>query len=147
MPEDTLYIDCTASAVARQPQVPVFAETTITPQIVRTCQPAFSAAMLGFIETLDLSVAEKNALSQPLGLPDRAEDYFSIVLTNMMNQYVWSRHPDIREWLMKSRLDGFTRMIADLSQSDPSAADIVGAFRANAPSAISNIQMLMQRDA
>ena len=50
MPSQTLYIDCTASAVDRRPAKPVFQAQLITPQMVRTCQPTFSAALIAHIE-------------------------------------------------------------------------------------------------
>ncbi|MCR9079065.1 MAG: NAD(P)/FAD-dependent oxidoreductase [Hyphomonadaceae bacterium] len=147
MPENTLYIDCSASAVTRHPQIPIFQDSTITPQIVRTCQPAFSAAMIGLIETLDLSDAEKNELCRPLPLPDTPHDFFSIALSNMMNQYVWSRTPTIKDWMMRSRLDGFSQRIAEVTDPDAPAYAILNTFRQNMPSAIANIQKLMRKQA
>lgn len=147
MPDRTLYIDCTASAVTRHPQVPIFQDETVTLQIARTCQPAFSAAMIGLIETLALSDAQKNELCRPLPLPDTPDDYFSVALTNMMNQYVWSRTPEIRDWMMGSRLDGFTQRIAQVTEEDARAHAILNTFRQNMPSAVANIQKLMQTKA
>lgn len=147
MPENTLYIDCSASAVTRHPQIPIYQDGKITPQIVRTCQPAFSAAMIGLIETLDLSDAEKNELCRPLPLPDTPHDFFSIALSNMMNQYVWSRTPDIKDWMMRSRLDGFSQRIAQVTDPDAPAYAILNTFRQNMPIAIANIQNLMRKRA
>ncbi len=147
MPPDTLYIDCSASAVTRHPQIPIFQPRLITPQIARTCQPAFSAAMIGRIETLDLSDEDKNELCRPLPLPDTPHDYLSIALGNMMNQYVWMRTPEIRDWMTQSRLDGFSGRIAEVTEADTSAHAILSAFRQNMPGAIANIQVLMQAEA
>ena len=147
MPANTLYIDCSASAVTRRPQIPIFQDHLITPQIARTCQPAFSTALIGLIETLDLSDEEKNELCRPLPLPDTPYDYFSIALSNMMNQYLWMRTPAIRDWLMQSRLDGFSGRIARVTEEDTSAHAILSAFRQNMPNAIANIQSLMRAKA
>lgn len=147
MPARTLYIDCSASAVTRHPQVPIYQDRQITLQIARTCQPAFSAAIIGLIETLDLSDDEKNELCRPLPLPDTPHDYFSIALSNMMNQYVWSRQAEIRDWMMGSRLDGFTQRIAQVTEADAPAHAILNTFRRNMPVAIANIQKLMKASA
>lgn len=147
MPPDTLYIDCSASAVTRNPQIPIYQDDRVTPQIARLCQPVFSAAIIGLIETLDLSDADKNELCRPLALPDTPHDYFSIALSNMMNQYVWSRRPEIRDWMMRSRLDGFTRRIAEVTEADAPAHAILSRFRQNLPVAIANIQKLMKSSA
>jgi len=147
MPEHTLYIDCSASAVTRHPQIPIYQDGLITLQIARTCQPAFSAAMIGLIETLDLGDREKNELCRPLPLPDTPHDYFSVALSNMMNQYVWSRRPEIRDWMMSSRLDGFTQRISQVTEADAPAHAILNTFRQNMPVAIANIQRLMKASA
>ncbi len=144
MPAGTLYIDCTASAVTRSPQISVYQDQLVTLQITRTCQPAFSAAMIGLIETLHLSNQQKNELCRPLPLPDTPHDYFSIALSNMMNQYIWSRTPQIRDWMMGSRLDGFTRRISEVTEQDERAHAIINTFRQNMPSAVANIQKLIQ---
>ena len=47
---DTLVVDCSASGISRKPQVPVWSGNRITVQMIRTCQPTFSAALIGFIE-------------------------------------------------------------------------------------------------
>ncbi|NQY96918.1 MAG: NAD(P)-binding protein [Henriciella sp.] len=143
MPENTLFIDCSASAVTRHPQIPIYQDQKITLQIARTCQPAFSAAMIGLIETLSLSDAEKNELCRPLPLPDTPHDYFAIALSNMMNQYIWSRTPQTRDWMMRSRLDGFSQRIAEVTEEDAAAHAILNTFRHNMPVAIANIQKLM----
>lgn len=145
MPADTLYIDCTASAVTRHPQVPIFQDDTITLQMTRACQPTFSAALIAAIESLALTDEEKNNLCQPLPLPDTPKDFFALSLTNMMNQYVWTRTPDIRDWLMRSRLDGFTRRISEVTESDAETHAIINTFRRNTPDAIANIQKLMMQ--
>lgn len=147
MHPETLYIDCTASAVTRHPQVPIFRDHTITLQITRACQPTFSAALIGAIEALPLTDEEKNNLCQPLPLPDTPKDFFAVSLTNMMNQYVWTRTPNIRDWLMRSRLDGFTRRLSEVTENDVETHAILNTFRRNTPDAIANIQRLMMQPA
>ena len=47
---DTLFIDCTASAVEKKPIQPVFQADKVVLQMVRVAQPAFSAALVAFVE-------------------------------------------------------------------------------------------------
>lgn len=45
-----LLVDCSASAIPRRPAVPVWAGDRITLQMVRRCQPTFSAAFIARVE-------------------------------------------------------------------------------------------------
>ena len=83
----------------------------------------------------------------PAAAADTPEDYFSVALTNMMNQYIWSRTPEIRNWMMGSRLDGFTQRIAQVTEADARAHAILNTFRQNMPNAVANIQKLMNKSA
>jgi len=47
---DTLVVDCSASAIPQRPLVPIWDGKRITLQMVRTCQPTFSAALIAHIE-------------------------------------------------------------------------------------------------
>jgi hypothetical protein len=46
-----LYIDCTADGLGRRDPTPVFSGEHISLQTVRTCQPAFSAAVIAHVES------------------------------------------------------------------------------------------------
>src|SRR3954453_14674731 len=48
---DTLYVDCSAGGLQPPPKVPVFDGKRINLLMVRTCQPAFSAALIPFVES------------------------------------------------------------------------------------------------
>lgn len=62
MPAETLYIDCTATAVERRPVVPQFQDGLITLQMIRVPQPAFSAALSAFLEVTYDDDETKNRL-------------------------------------------------------------------------------------
>lgn len=78
MDGDTLYIDCTASAVEPRPAVPIFQAGTIIPQLVRAPQPAFSAALIAYVEANYESDAEKNKLCQTVPFPHNIEGYIPV---------------------------------------------------------------------
>ncbi|MEX0786509.1 MAG: NAD(P)/FAD-dependent oxidoreductase [Dehalococcoidia bacterium] len=56
---NTLHIDCTADGLGRRPAAPVFDGDRVSVQSVRTCQPAFSAAFIGHVESCYQDEAEK----------------------------------------------------------------------------------------
>lgn len=115
---DTLFIDCSASAVERRPPVPVFQGGRIVLQMVRIPQPTFSAALLAWVEAHESDEARKNSLCAPIPLPDAIEGYPRAVLTGMLNQFHWSRHPELRRWIRASRLDGFGKLVAEIDPAD-----------------------------
>lgn len=139
----TIYIDCTACAVERREPVPVFQDGLITLQMIRTCQPAFSSALIAYLETLFEDDAKKNQFSAVIPLPDGLSEFLTVTLSNMMNQYQWSQEQAIRQWLRNSRLDGFSAVISGVDKSDPKKAVILEALRNYTPQAIGNIQTLM----
>ncbi len=143
MPEDAIYIDCTATAVDRRAPVPVFQDGLITPQMLRTCQPTFSAALIAFLEANIDSDEARNALARVVPLPDGLAEFLPVTLTNMMNQYMWSRDPKVREWLRQSRLDGFSRVMSEIAPDDTSRLGLIERLRASMPHAIANAQILM----
>ena len=103
-----VHVDCSASALRNLAPRPVFDGDTITPQTVRAYQPAFSAALIAFIEASDRTEAEKAALTSVVPLPDTLDDYLRLTRAGMINQYLWGREADLRAWMRASRLDGFS---------------------------------------
>ena len=57
-----LHIDCSAAGIPTHPSTPIFDGDRITLQWVRTCQPAFSAALIGFVEASFSDDAVKNRI-------------------------------------------------------------------------------------
>ena len=66
---DTLIVDCSASGISRRPPVAVWTGNRINLQLIRTCQPTFSAAFIGFIEAAFADPKQKNALCEPVPNP------------------------------------------------------------------------------
>lgn len=145
MPSNTLYIDCTASAVQRRPSVPIFQDTMVVPQMVRTCQPTFSAAIAAHVELTISDTVRANELCTVLPLPDTVEDFLPLTLADMVNQYQWMRNRDIRQWLLVSRLDGFSNVIAAVEAHEDDKIAVLSQYRDNTLPAIGNIQNLMAK--
>ena len=144
VPEDALFVDCTATAITRNPPVPLWRDGTITLQMIRIPQPAFSAALTAFIEARFDDDEKKNALARPIPLPDGIEDYPAASLVGMMNQRAWNEEPAIRDWMQASRLDGFSKMIAEVAEDDAPRRDLLRRMRAQGPAAFANLMRLVQ---
>ncbi|QLC25456.1 NAD(P)-binding protein [Parasphingopyxis algicola] len=143
---DALFIDCTATAVERRPVVPQFQGDRITLQMIRVPQPAFSAALTAFIEASYEDDATKNSLGQPVPLPDGIDTYARANLVNMMNQFQWSQRPELQQWMIKARLDGFGKTIAAVTPDDAEKQALLDRFRANAQAAIANLPRLIAQE-
>jgi hypothetical protein len=102
---NTLIIDCSASGISRKPKAPVWNGSRINVQMVRTCQPTFSAALIGFIEATFTDDAEKNALCEPVPNPVVDTDWLRMLAVSTRNRMSWRVHPDIETWLARSRLN------------------------------------------
>lgn len=139
---DALYIDCTASAVEKRPAVPIFQGKRIIPQLVRAPQPAFSAALVAYVEAHYKDDAAKNALCETVPFPDRPESFPATNIVNMMNQLRWSKDKILSRWIRQSRLDGLGKVIASVDRGDTTKVAILNQLRASATAAMLNLQKL-----
>lgn len=102
---DTLYIDCSASAIQPLPKVPIFEADTINILMVRTCQPLFSASVIGWVESHVPDVGEQNALCTPVRGPELPIDFLRMWAPTLMNTMRWQQNAQLRAWLGQSRLN------------------------------------------
>ena len=108
-----VVIDCTASSISRRPMTPIWADKKINLQLVRTCQPVFSAAFIGFVEaTLDSDQALKNSICTPVPPPVVDTDWLTMLAVSTKNRVAWRKYPQIEKWLAQSRLNGFFALAA-----------------------------------
>jgi len=139
---DTLFIDCTASAVDFRPIVPVFQSDRIVLQIVRLPQPAFSAALTAYVEAHGGDDAQKNRLCNPVPFPHTLAEYPASLLANMRNQFVWSQDKTLRDWIRASRLDGFGRLMASAAKDDAAKQATLARYKEQAGAAMANLPRL-----
>jgi hypothetical protein len=142
MPAGTLYIDCTASAVDPRPTVPMFQDGLITPQLVRVPQPAFSAALVAWVEAHYEDDETKNRLCAPVPFPHNLSDYPRTNVVNMMNQVAWMQDKALSRWIRDSRLDGFGKVIVAVDPTDADKMALLGRLRGNAMAAVANLHRL-----
>jgi hypothetical protein len=141
----TLFIDCTASAVEPRSTVPMFQDGLITPQLVRVPQPAFSAALIAYVEAHYDDDETKNRLCAPVPFPHQLSDYPRTNAVNMMNQFQWMQDKALSRWIRSSRLDGFGKLIAAVSPDDEQRIALLEKLRGNAMAAMANLQRLAAR--
>ncbi|NND81776.1 MAG: NAD(P)/FAD-dependent oxidoreductase [Gammaproteobacteria bacterium] len=135
-----LHIDCSASAITNLESKPVFAGELITPQTVRSYQPVFSAAFIAHVEATYDNEVEKNALCNVVPLPNTTDDYLRLTAAFMMNQYQWSQNKEIRAWLLDNRLDGFSKIVANIQQHETDKLAIMKRLRDNSMPAMAKLQ-------
>ena len=142
-PENTLFIDCSASALGELKPLPVFSDEKITLQTIRIIQPVFSASLIAHIEAAYQNDQQKNALSQIVPLPNKATDWLTVNAAFMRNQYIWSQDKSLQKWLYCSRLDGFSKLVADIAKDDIEKQAILMRLRSNMPKAMENLMRLI----
>lgn len=115
VPQDAVYIDCTADGLGRKPSTPVFDGDHITLQTVRTCQPAFSAAVIGHVAAAYGDDDTRNALCRPVPYPYEPADWLRMMLIFNRNQLAWFADPDMMAWAGASRLNALHHLSAGIS--------------------------------
>ncbi|NNC58965.1 MAG: NAD(P)-binding protein [Erythrobacter sp.] len=128
VPLETLFIDCTASAVpfeARKNTGPQFRGDTIVLQPIFVPLVTLSAALTAFFEVHFDDDDTKNLMGAPGPLTDTPATFPYSQMVNMMNRGAWAQNPDIMAWLAASRLDLATGTIARLmAENSPKLAKL-----------------------
>ncbi|MEL7428917.1 MAG: NAD(P)/FAD-dependent oxidoreductase [Pseudomonadota bacterium] len=135
-----MHVDCSASAISNLETKPIFQGDLITPQTVRSYQPVFSASLVAHVEATRDSEEEKNRLCGVVPLPNHDTDWIRMMIPFMMNQYQWSRDPDLRPWLEGNRLDGFSGLVRNIDKDDTQKQDIMRRLRDASMPAMAKLQ-------
>jgi hypothetical protein len=122
-----LYVDCTADGLGTRDLDRVFDGERITLHTVRTCQPAFSAAMIAHVEAAYSDDETRNALCQPVPYPRVPLDWLRMMLVYNSNQLRWFNDPAMMAWLDASRLNILSHATATVS--DRARERIIGLLR------------------
>lgn len=143
----TLYIHCTASAVAPKPSEPIFQPGKIVPQLVRAPLVSFSAAVCAYLEAHGADDATKNQLCTPVPFPRSVAGYVRSTQVNMLNQMRWNQDKPLRAWMRDSRLDGFGKLTTSLAPDDTARLALLGELREQAAAAMANATQLLKATA
>lgn len=143
MQPDTLYVDCTASAIHFREAEPVFQDGRIVVQLLQAPLVALSAALTAYVEAHGRDDAHKNQLCTPVPFPRNLDGYARATHASMLNQFHWSQDKALRTWMRQSRLDGFGRMVAELDKHDTERQAVLAQLREYAMAAMANLPRLM----
>ena len=135
-----VYVDCSAAGLRVRPGRPVFESGLITLQLIRTGQPAFSAALIGYLEASRHDDAEKNLLCPPNPYPDAATDWISCTRTSRRAQARRLADPDLSAWIEGARLNASRGTGAHLT--DPRMQSALARMFTNLEPAIVNLEAL-----
>ncbi|KAF2479425.1 pyridine nucleotide-disulfide oxidoreductase-domain-containing protein [Neohortaea acidophila] len=148
---DTLYIDCSADALAKLEPVPVFRGRQITLQSVRSCQQVFSAAFIAHVEATYPDDETKNALCRAVPHPDETIDWLIVNYQTHRNGLAWASHPKTAAWLAQARLDWFGSLLPPAPSDPAQAAEFYAAVGAQVQALCTKLEHLIgqlpERDA
>ncbi len=141
--QNTLFIDCTATAVpfnARADVKPCLDGDRITLEVVQTPFLPYSAALAAFLEANFETDAEKNALCPPTPLTDNSDTYPYAVMVNLFSNGTLSQNEKTNSFNARSRLHPTGPAVAKMiATSDPRLAALAKlgpAIQANMPGLI-----------
>jgi hypothetical protein len=140
---DTLYVDCSASAIQLPPELPVFDGARINLFMVRFCQPLFSAALIAFVESHVEHDAERNALCAVVPSPEVPRDWIRMWAATLANTARWRQNPALNAWLMKCRLNGQAVMARGLKPDDSARIALLQQTGAKASQAAARLPILL----
>lgn len=141
---DTLFVDCSARPLEDLAEgIPVFDGNVITPQMVRSYQPVFSASLIAHVELAYGSDEEKNRLCAVVPPPEADTDFAHFTAIAMTNQFNWSQDADLSTWMYHNRLDGFSKMVV-AAQGDEKKMAVLGRMRQAGTGAVMNLMKLDQ---
>lgn len=138
--EKTIHVDCSASAILNTEIKPIFDGKVITPQMVRSYQPVFSAAFIAHVHATYDDEKKKNELCGVVPVPNTDRDFFRFTAANMMNQYNWGQDKALRAWLKGNRLDGFSKLVSGIDPDDRHKRAIMQRIKDHAFPAIMKLQ-------
>ena len=141
---DTLYIDCTAAALAHNVgrSEPVFAPDKINLQMIRVFQPTFSAALIGHIEATVADPAIKQRYTQVAPMTDGVADWVRAQVTTLTNQNAWMGNSELRSWILGCRLDLLYAALTRVRATEPENQAAVQRLRAASGPALENLTRL-----
>lgn len=145
MAPDTLYIDCTASAVdfTSSQSRPVFEDKLLTIQGLRMPNLCLSAAISAYAEANYEDDETRNRLCQPVMVPNDPAGFVKTTLGNMMNQATWSGEPELSKFIARNRLDAFLEVISQADLSTEANQAIMNKLGTHLGQAMANLQKLV----
>jgi hypothetical protein len=136
-----LHVHCATIGLNPAPAIPIFAADRITPQPVRTGLIPFNAALVGYVEATRGDVVQQNRLCPTNRLPQTALDWLRGTLIAMKADYLWTKEPDISDWLERARLNPARGLRHRFD--DPRVQQAFQRFATNVRPGLENLQKLL----
>ncbi len=141
-----IHVNCTADGIPRKAPQPIFQGNKIVLQYVRRCSPTFSGAFVAHLEASLSTDEEKNALSAPAPAPSEPRDWLRMHMQDARNRHLWSKSPEIQNWLIHSRLDRYAAMIARAAaQPTPERDAMLQRYRDAVQPAMKRLSALLEQ--
>ncbi|MFI5612744.1 NAD(P)-binding protein [Amycolatopsis sp. NPDC051903] len=141
---DTLYVDCSAAALHQPPpDLAVFEPGAVNILPTRQVQPVFSAALIGFVESLSVDDDEKNAMCQVVPYPTVPLDWLTMWLPTLVNTARWRQRPEVARWVSRSRLNALGAAQRGLDPADPRRRELRDVMNRTAIEAAARIPHLL----
>ncbi len=140
---DTLYIDCSASAIQPPPGLPVFDGDRINLFMVRTCQPTFSAALIAYVEAHVEEAAYQNALCAVVPSPEHPIDWLRMWAVTLANGARWRQHAGLNAWVSTCRLNAQAVFARGVTANDAARLELLKAVGTRAAAAASKLPALL----
>ncbi|MEM7218867.1 MAG: hypothetical protein AAF515_10910 [Pseudomonadota bacterium] len=142
---DHVFIDCTAPGLANKPLVPIFRDDKIIIQYTTVGVAPWTAAVVGFFESLDISTEDKNACCAPLPRTGLIEDQPVNMHRGFALEGPRRKYSEYADWSSACRLNA-GRSIAE-HMADPEVGDAVALMSKHGAAAMKNLaRMAAARD-
>ena len=144
VPENSLYIDCSASAgvVMKERPPRVFSGNQINLHMIRPFQPLFGAALIAFLEARVPDDNLRAACTNMVNFHDTPAQYIAQMLPALMNQGAWSKVPALKEWMEKTRLQAVNHLMPGFDPANPEHTEMFARFGPAAKAAVMNIAQI-----
>ncbi|MEM9516866.1 MAG: NAD(P)/FAD-dependent oxidoreductase [Actinomycetota bacterium] len=139
---DHVHVDCSASAIPKQEPVTIFDGHVLTPQTVRAYQPAFSAAVIAWVEAHYDDDDMKNEICGIVPIPNDRTDWIGLTIANALNMRRWMAEPELSAFLSTNRLNGFAAKIAEVDPDDEEKQAVLARLRQAIAPGVMNLMRL-----
>lgn len=140
---ETLVVDCSAAGIPSVAAVPVWADKRITPQWLRSFGTVFSAALIAHLEATFDDDEQKNAMCTPIVPPSHAADWLRMLAVSMKNQQLWSKHPQLQQWLAEARLNSMLHSASRMQADEGEKIALMQRYRQNIKPAVARLSELI----
>ena len=82
----------------------------------------------------------KNKICNVVPLPNTDLDWLRLTAAFMLNQHIWGQDPELREWLLNNRLDGFSQLVRNVKEEEIEKRMILKRLKENAQPAMAKLQ-------